>query len=71
MIQDGRAVGRAIALKHLLEKLELKDILPFAEREKMIDKIQYELERIPALKGEALNDAKRSVGVLWSPVHSR
>lgn len=64
MIKDGRVLGVTIAFKHLLEALQQKGILSFAEREAMLDDIYHELNHIPALKGEALNDATITVGAL-------
>jgi hypothetical protein len=64
---DGHITALIVSFKHLLEFLERKGTLPFAEREKMLDGIRFELEHIPALQGDALGDAKRTLGHLWNP----
>jgi hypothetical protein len=59
MIEDGLAI--TIAVKHLLGFLRQEGVLPPAKWERMLEGITREREAIPALKGEPLNDAKRTL----------
>jgi hypothetical protein len=54
-------------LKHLIESLERKKILARAEVAEMIDDVRHELDRIPALQGEQLANAKRTLDWLEVP----
>ena len=67
--EDGRVLGLTVALKHLLEKLEQKGILPFSEREQMLEGMYHEIEHIPDLQGDELTDATRTIGHLWNCAH--
>jgi hypothetical protein len=61
---DGRITALTVAVKHLCEHLERKQILSFAEREKLLHDMRHEVEHIPALTGDA--PAKRTLGYLWN-----
>jgi hypothetical protein len=65
MLEDGRAYGLIIALKHLLRTLERKGVLAHSETVTMLDAALDELKSIPNLKGDAAADAARAVGSLY------
>jgi hypothetical protein len=67
---DGVAAARgvAIALKHLLRRLERRGILSPTETETLLDGAFDEIRKISALKGDALWAAARAIGVLHLPV---
>lgn len=65
MIEDGRAFGTTVALKHILAMLELKGILTHGERVKMLDEALGELDKIEPLTPEARAEAGRAIGFLY------
>ena len=65
MIEDGRAYGLMIALKHLLRTLEHKGVLSQTETFAMLDNALEVLRGIPPLAGPAGADAATTVGGLY------
>jgi hypothetical protein len=65
MIEDGRAFGLTIAMKHLLNRLEDKEIVTAAERQKMLDAALNEMYEVTTLSSEAKVQAGRGIGYLF------
>jgi hypothetical protein len=65
MIEDGRAFGAVVALKHILGSLERKGILTHFEITKLLDAAQNEIDGIKPLTPEARAEAGRAVGFLY------
>lgn len=69
MIEDGRAFGATIALKHILALLESKGIIGTKELTDALDAAQAELKAIGNRPGvmtpEATAEAGRGIGYLY------
>lgn len=69
MIEDGRAFGLTIALKHILAHLERKGIIGTKELTDLLDAAQAELKVISKRPGviapEAVAEAGRGIGYLY------
>ncbi len=65
MIEDGRAYGIAIALKHILGLLESKRLLAQGERTKVLDAALGELDGITTLTPTARAEASKTIGALY------
>lgn len=69
MIEDGRAFGATIALKHILALLERKGIVGTNELTDALDAAQAELNQISSRPGviasEAVAEAGRGIGLLY------
>ena len=64
MIEDGRAYGVTIALKHILGLLERKGVFTNAERFQVLDDALEELYGLP-LTPTAKAEAGNTVGALY------
>jgi hypothetical protein len=65
MIEDGRAFGAVVALKHILGSLERKGIFAHSEITMLLDAAQKEIDGIKPLTPEARAEAGRAVGYLY------
>jgi hypothetical protein len=66
MIEDGRAFGNTIALKHILALLERKSLIQHAEITKALDAALEEVQNSKAdLTPDARGAAGRAVGYLF------
>lgn len=68
MINEGRAFGNTVAMKHLLKALISKGVLTRSDVEKLHDGAQDELREIKSrgvLSDEGCADAARAIGFLY------
>ncbi len=69
MIEDGRAFGATLALKHVLALLERKGIISTSELTDTLDAAQAELrqiaERPDVIAPNAVAEAGRGIGLLY------
>ena len=65
MIEEGRAYGLMIALKHLLRTLEHKGVLSQTETFAMLDGALEELKGIPTLARHASAEAAATIRGLY------
>jgi hypothetical protein len=65
MIEDGRAFGATMALKHVLRLLERKGVITHAEIITTLDDALEELRGVTSLAPDAHAAAGRAVGFLY------
>jgi hypothetical protein len=65
MIEDGRAFGATVALKHILGLLERKGLVTNGEITKVLDAALDELKGVSTLTPAAHAEAGRAVGLLY------
>jgi hypothetical protein len=65
MIEDGRAFGATMALKHILGLLERKGVITHGELTSVLDAALAELGGIDQLSPAARAEAGRAVGLLY------
>ena len=68
MIEDGHNFGLMLALRHLLGRLESKDMMSYPESQRMLDQVLADVKRLrieEKLAHEAAADAAEIIGELY------